>query len=140
MSRGLSRNLTSTAFLRLLLVAGVIETIYLVGLFDRRMAVDGLAMALAFTIVIPWIPLALGWAAVARHSRVAAGILVALTALAWVAGVAIGTSKWLDDPILLVGALATLCQTLAVMTLLSPAGRAWVARPRRGEGPSRTPG
>lgn len=130
MFASLSRNLTPPIFLRLLLVAGAVETVYLVGLFDRRVAVDGVAMALGFTLIIPWIPFALGWAAVARRSRVAAGVLVALTALAWVAGVAIGTSKWLDDPILLVGALATICQTLAVMMLLSPAGRAWMARPR----------
>ncbi|MBB6229043.1 hypothetical protein FHS79_003241 [Polymorphobacter multimanifer] len=124
----ISRNMNSTMFLRLLLIAGVIETTYLIGLFERRMAVDGLAMALAFTIVIPWVPYALGWAVVTWRSRIAAAILVALTALAWVAGVAIGTANWFDDAVLLVGALATIFQTLATLMLLSPAGRTWMER------------
>lgn len=122
------RPLTPAVFLRLLLIAGIIETIYLIGLFERRMAVDGLALALAFTTLTPWIPYALGWTVVARRSRVAAGLLVALTVLAWVAGARAGTATWLSDPILLVGALAMICQTIAALMLVSPAGRAWTSR------------
>ncbi len=127
MTNMLFRHVSPALFERVLIFAAVIETVYLCGLFERRMEVDGLWLALAFTFVIPWLPYLLGLGVTRWHSQLAAMVLIGLTALAWIAGARAGTAQWLVNPVLLVGAVATLCQTAAALMLLTPEGRSWTS-------------
>lgn len=112
----------------LCIAAAVIETIFLGFIFDRRLAVDGIWLAILFTFILPRLPFALGVAVTRRGSRAAALLFLVLVGLAWVAGIRAGTSAWWDDPVLFVGALATLVQTIAALMLVSPEGWRWTAR------------
>ncbi|MFN7028770.1 MAG: hypothetical protein ACK4PC_05325 [Sphingopyxis sp.] len=114
-------------FEALCIAGAVIETIFLGLIFDRRLAVDGIWLAILFTFVFPWVPCLLGFAVTRRRSRAAALLFLLLVGLAWVAGIRAGTSTWWDDPVLFVGALATLVQTIAALMLVSPAGWRWTA-------------
>lgn len=114
-------------FESLCIAAAVIETIFLGLIFGRRLTVDGIWLAILFTFAFPWVPLALGLAVTRRRSRAAALLFLLLVGVAWVAGIGAGTSAWWDDPVLFVGALATLVQTVAALMLVSPEGWQWTA-------------
>lgn len=121
----MNRLVSPASFKAVLIGAALVETLHLWFLFDRRVAVDGTALALFFTFLVPWAPFLLGLAVLLWRSRLAAVALIVLVALAWVAGWRAGTAAWATNPTLLIGALATLLQTAAALMLLTLAGRRW---------------
>ena len=112
----------------LLLAAAVFETAHLVGLFERRAEVDGTALAVLFTIGGPLLVLLLGLGVTRLGSSVAKWLLVALVAVALLTAVRIGAEPWMNNPALIAGAMAGLCQLAAVLMLLTPAARSWTRR------------
>ena len=118
---------TPRTFELLLLVAALFETAHLVGLFGRRAEVDGTALAITFTFGVPWLVLLLGLGVTRLRSSVAKWVLVALTAIALLSAVRIGTGRW-DEPAILAGAVAGLLQVIAVAMLFTPTGRRWTGR------------
>jgi uncharacterized membrane protein len=122
-------------FERLLVAAALFETLHLIGLFARRAEVDGTFLALLFTVGGPILVLLLGFAVTRLGSSVAKWLLILLVAVALLSAVRIGTAQWSQDPALLAGAIAGLCQLAAVSMLFTRAGRGWTGRK-----PSRTNG
>lgn len=114
-------------FEALLLTAAGIEIAHLIGLFARRLEVDGWTLALIFTFLVPWIAPGLGFAITRKGSTVAKWLLVVLVAVTLVSAISIGVGRWNELAILL-GAIAGVLQCLAVAMLFSPAGRSLTSR------------
>ena len=112
----------------LLVIAAVAETTHLIGLFDRRSAVDGLALAVLFTAAIPWVTVLVGLAITRLRSRVAKYGFLLLMALVWFSMVRLGVGEWWGDLFLTLGFLAGVLQTLAALMLLTPPGWNWTRR------------
>lgn len=112
----------------LLVIAAVAETAHLIGLFDRRSAVDGLALAVLFTAAIPWVTVLVGLAITRLRSRVAKYGFLLLMAPVWFSMVKLGVGEWWGDLFLTLGFLAGVLQTLAVLMLLTPPGWSWTRR------------
>ncbi len=113
----------------LLLAAGALfEAIHLIGLFGRRAEVDGTMLAILFTVGGPLVVPLLGLAVTRLASSLAKWLLILLVAVALLSALRIGFSQWLDQPALLAGAVAGLCQIVAVAMLFTPAGRRWTSR------------
>jgi hypothetical protein len=110
-------------FEALLLTAALLSFAQLIGLFGRRAALDGVALAILFTFVLPWLPPLLGLAVTRRRSVVAKWVLLTLTALTLFTAWRIGTARW-SDPIILLGAVAGALEAAAAMLLLT-LGRSW---------------
>lgn len=116
---------TRRRFELLLLIAALLETAHLIGLFHRREEVDGTALAVVFTYGVPWVVLLLGLAVTRAGSSIAKWVLVFLAALALITAVRIGTGRW-GEPAILMGALAGILQVIAVALLVfTPPGRSW---------------
>ncbi|HZF96042.1 MAG TPA: hypothetical protein VEZ20_14365 [Allosphingosinicella sp.] len=114
----------------LLAAAALFEFAHLVGLFERRAEVDGTALALLFTIGGPLLVLLLGLGVTRLGSSVAKWLLVALVAMALFSAVRIGAEPWANNPALIAGAIAGLCQLAAVLMLFTPPARSWTGRPQ----------
>jgi hypothetical protein len=112
----------------LLAAAALFETLHLIGLFDRRVEVDGRMLAILFTLGGPLLVLLLGLAVTRLGSSVAKWLFVALGAIALISAIRLGAGPWLDNPALLAGAVAGLCQLAAMLMLFTPAGRDWTRR------------
>ena len=113
---------TRRRFELLLLAAALFETAHLVGLFQRRVEVDGTALAVLFTLGAPWVTFGLGLAITRLRSSAAKWILVVLVAIALLSSVRIGTARW-DEPAIFLGAIAGLLQLVAVAMLFTREGR-----------------
>ena len=112
----------------LLAAAALFETLHLIGLFDRRAEVDGEALAILFTLGGPLLVLLLGLAVTRLGSSTAKWLFILLVAIALFSAIRIGAGPWLDNPALLAGAVAGLCQLAAVAMLFTAEGRGWTAR------------
>ncbi|HEX8194210.1 MAG TPA: hypothetical protein VF552_15050 [Allosphingosinicella sp.] len=112
----------------LLLAAAAFELAHLAGLFERRAEVDGTALAILFTIGGPLLVLLLGLGVTRLGSSLAKWLLVALVAIALLSAVRIGTEPWMNNPALIAGAFAGLCQLAAVLMLLTLSARSWTKR------------
>lgn len=121
---------TPRRFEALLLAASLIEIVHLVGLFPRRLQVDGWALALIFTFIVPWIAPGLGLAITRKGSAVAKWLLVGLVAITVISATSIGVARW-DEPAILAGAIAGLLQVLAISMLFTKVGRSWIRRGSR---------
>lgn len=120
------RFITPRLFEILLLIAALLETAHLIGLFDRREEVDGTTLAVIFTLGVPWIVLLLGLAVTRIGSSVAKWALVLLTAIALISAVRVGIGRW-AEPAILAGAVAGMLQTVSVALLFTPIGRSWTS-------------
>lgn len=98
-------------------VAALLEFIALVSLFQRREAVDGTAMAIAFTVLVPLAILGLGILITRYGLNIAKWTLAALVLISLITAVKVGFGTWIDDPILFVGggALVLECLFLALV-------------------------
>jgi hypothetical protein len=119
---------TRRNFELLLLAAALFEALHLIGLFARRAEVDGLVLAVLFTVGGPLFVLLLGLAVTRLGSSLAKWLLILLVAVALLSAVRIGTAQWLENPALLAGAIAGLCQLAAVSMLFTRGGRSWTGR------------
>ena len=113
----------------MLLLAALFETAHLIGLYDRREQVDGTMLAIAFTLLAPWITFMLGLAVTRLRSSVAKWLLIALVGIAVLTAVRIGPGRW-DEPAIFLGAVAGLLQVVAVAMLFTRTGRGWTKRVR----------
>jgi hypothetical protein len=104
------------------------EGAHLALLFQRRVEVDGLAMAIALSAGTPLLIMALLLLATRRASNVARWFLVVLAMLALLTAVVSGIGAWADNPILLVGGLSLLLQIAAIAMSFTPGGNSWFAR------------
>lgn len=118
-------------FEAVLIFAALAETSHLIGLFDRRTEMDGLALAIAFTVVSPALTLALGFSITRLRSVSAKWGFLFLMSLVWMTMIKLGASTWWGDLWLTLGFLAGTAQTLAALMLLTPKGWAWTRKPRR---------
>lgn len=117
------RTTPKRSFELLLVGAALFESAHLLALFERRAEVDGVPMAVAFTVVLPWLPVLLGLAVTRRGSAIAKWVLVVLIAVAAFTAFRIGPARW-SEPAILFGAVAGALQLAAAVVLVT-AGRAW---------------
>lgn len=125
LSQSIGSYTTKRNFELLLGAAVLFETIHLIGLFGRRSEVDGTILAIVFTIGAPLVLLLMGLAVTRLGSLIAKWVLIVLVALTLLSAVGTGTAKWLENPALLVGALAGLCEFAAILMLFTSVGRTW---------------
>ncbi|MEG3179180.1 hypothetical protein [Sphingomonas sp. LT1P40] len=123
-NQGATSFVTKARFELLLAVAALFETLHLIGLFDRRVDVDGKMLAAVFTFGVPWIVLLLGIAVTRAGSKAAKWTLIILILFAVFSAVSIGIERW-NEPVILLGAIAGIVQVVAVTMLLTPVGRSW---------------
>lgn len=115
-------------FEALLLAAALLSLANMIGLFDRRAALDGVVLATVFTFVFPWLPLLLGLAVTRRRSALAKWLLLALIALSLFTAWRMGTARW-GEPAIFLGALAGALEVAAGVLLLT-VGRSWTGKER----------
>lgn len=124
------------AFEGLLIAGAVAEYGHLIGLFEARTAVDGQALALAFTLLGPLVTPLLGLAVTRLGSAVAKWAFLILMAVVWLNMVKLGADAWWGQWALALGFLAGTLQTLAASMLFTPTGWRWTARPGAIERPA----
>lgn len=117
----------------LLVLGAVAETLHLIGLFDRRAEVDGIALAIAFTVVTPSVVPMMGLAITRLKSAVAKWVLLLLISVVWLNMVKLGLGEWWGNPWLTLGFVAGVAQTLAALMLLTPTGWRWTHKTGRVE-------
>lgn len=118
-------------FEALLITAALVETAHLAGLFERRAEVDGLALAILFTVAAPWVTVLIGLGITRWGSGVAKYVFLFLMAIVWLNMVKLGLDAWWGKPALMLGFLAGGLQTLAASMLMTSSGWRWTVGPRR---------
>lgn len=117
--------ISKRGFEGLLIAAAVAETTHLIGLFDRRSEMDGVGLALIFTVLVPWATVAMGLAITRLSNAAAKYVFLLLMGLVWFSMVRLGVSAWWGDLFLTLGFVAGILQTLAALMLLAPEGWRW---------------
>lgn len=112
-------------FERLGIVGIALDFIQLVLLFPRRVAVDGVPLALAFTALIPLLSLTLLLLASRGRNSAARWMLAVLVGVAIITAFRAGTSAWWSDAPVLLGVLVLLLEAAAVAFSFAPATRGW---------------
>ncbi|WP_296166884.1 hypothetical protein [uncultured Brevundimonas sp.] len=115
----------------LLVLGAAAETLHLIGLFDRRAEVDGVALAVVFTVVTPWVVPMMGLAITRLKSAVAKWVFLLLMSVVWLNMVKLGLGEWWGNPWLTLGFVAGVAQTLAAFMLLTPPSWRWTHKTRR---------
>jgi hypothetical protein len=102
------------------LLGAVRETL----IWDQRAALDGPALALAFTVAIPLLTAALVLLVTRRRSRSALVVSFLLTALAWLTTWKLGLTD--GSPAFTAGAASLLLQSASLLLMLSPPALRWL--------------
>lgn len=120
----------------LLVLGAAAETAHLVGLFDRRVAVDGVGLAFVFTALGPWVTPLMGLAITRLRLAPAKWVFLFLMSLVWTSMIKLGAAGWWGDPWATMGFVAGIAQTLATLMILTPTGWGWTRKGKAGGGPN----
>ncbi|TRW17046.1 hypothetical protein [Glacieibacterium frigidum] len=123
-------------FERVALAGVTLDVLHLSLLFERRIAVDGVPLAVAFTVLIPLLTAALVLFVTRRGSRTARWLFAGLVALAVVAAFNIGTEAWSRDVAVAVGVAALALQLGSLNLLFAPSVTRWMRICREGSRPA----